>query len=122
MLHRFNNFAYEKVGFDGKLKLSEFNPIINPDAPRDKNFSYNGYQRDSFMKFYRDYEKESTAHAKDIGWLSKNLKEYNVENADEYINKLNDSKSAYMIAMENEFQKATRLEFNPENLESKKSL
>ena len=116
----FNNFAYAKAGFDGNLKLSEFNPIINPDAPRDKNFSYNGYQRYSFMKFYRDYEKESTAHAKDVEWLSKNLKEYNVENADEYINKLKDSKSAYMIAMENEFQKATRLEFSPENLEKVK--
>ena len=113
----FNNFAYEKVGFDGKLKLSEFNPIINPDAPRDKNFSYNGYQRDSFMKFYRDYEKESTAHAKDVEWLSKNLKEYNVENADEYINKLKDSKSAYMVAMKNEFEAATGLKFSEENLE-----
>ena len=113
----FNNFAYEKVGFDGKLKLSEFNPIINPDAPRDKNFSYNGYQRDSFMKFYRDYEKESTAHAKDVEWLSKNLKEYNVENADEYINKLKDSKSAYMVAMENEFEAATGLKFSESNLE-----
>ena len=113
----FNNFAYEKVGFDGKLKLSEFNPIINPDAPRDKNFSYKGYQRDSFMKFYRDYEKESTAHAKDVEWLSKNLKEYNVENADEYINKLKDSKSAYMIAMENEFEAATGLKFSEANLE-----
>lgn len=113
----FNNFAYEKVGFDGKLKLSEFNPIINPDAPRDKNFSYNGYQRDSFMKFYRDYEKESTAHAKDVEWLSKNLKEYNVENADELISKLSQSKSAYMIAMENEFEAATGLKFSEENLE-----
>lgn len=113
----FNNFAYEKVGFDGKLKLSEFNPIIGSDAPKDKDFSYNGYQRDSFMKFYRDYEKESTAHAKDVEWLSKNLKEYNVENADEYINKLKDSKSAYMVAMENEFEAATGLKFSEENLE-----
>nr|WP_314181881.1 response regulator [uncultured Campylobacter sp.] len=113
----FNNFAYEKVGFDGKLKLSEFNPIINSDAPRDENFSYNGYQRDSFMKFYRDYEKESTAHAKDVEWLSKNLKEYNVENADELISKLSQSKSAYMVAMENEFEVATGLKFSEENLE-----
>lgn len=113
----FNNFAYAKAGFDGKLKLSEFNPIINPDAPRDKNFSYNGYQRDSFMKFYRDYEKESTAHAKDVEWLSKNLKEYNVENADELISKLSQSKSAYMVAMENEFEAATGLKFSEENLE-----
>jgi response regulator len=66
LLHRFNNFAYEKVGFDGKLKLSEFNPIIGSDAPRDKNFSYNGYQRSSFMKFYDDYNKELDAHNKDI--------------------------------------------------------
>ena len=115
----FNNFAYAKAGFDGNLKLSEFNPIISSKKTSD-DFSYENYQRDSFMKFYRDYEKESTAHAKDIEWLSKNLKEYNVENADEYINKLKDSKSAYMIAMENEFQKATRLEFSPENLEKVK--
>ena len=113
----FNNFAYEKVGFDGKLKLSEFNPIIGSDAPRDKNFSYNGYQRDSFMKFYRDYEKESTAHAKDVEWLSKNLKDYNVENADELISKLSQSKSAYMVAMENEFEAATGLKFSESNLE-----
>ena len=115
----FNNFAYAKAGFDGNLKLSEFNPIISSKKTSD-DFSYENYQRDSFMKFYRDYEKESTAHAKDIEWLSKNLKEYNVENADEYISRLNGSKSSYMIAMENEFQKATRLEFSPENLEKVK--
>ena len=69
------------------------------------------------MKFYRDYEKESTAHAKDVEWLSKNLKEYSVENADEYINKLKDSKSAYMVAMENEFEAATGLKFSEANLE-----
>ena len=115
----FNNFAYAKAGFDGNLKLSEFNPIISSKKTSD-DFSYENYQRDSFMKFYRDYEKESTAHAKDIEWPSKNLKEYNVENADEYISRLNGSKSSYMIAMENEFQKATRLEFSPENLEKVK--
>ncbi|WP_228724779.1 response regulator [Campylobacter massiliensis] len=115
----FNNFAYAKAGFDGKLKLNEFNPIISSKKTSD-DFSYENYQKDSFMKFYRDYEKESTAHAKDVEWLSKNLKEYNVENADEYISRLNGSKSSYMIAMENEFQKATRLEFSPENLEKVK--
>lgn len=115
----FNNFAYAKAGFDGNLKLSEFNPIISSKKTSD-DFSYENYQRDSFMKFYRDYEKESTAHAKDVEWISKNLKEYNVENADEYISRLNGSKSSYMIAMENEFQKATRLEFSPENLEKVK--
>lgn len=113
----FNNFAYEKVGFDGKLKLSEFNPIIESDAPKDKNFSYNGYQRSSFMKFYDDYNKELDAHNKDIEWLSKNLKDYNVENADELISKLSQSKSAYMIAMENEFEAATGLNFSEANLE-----
>ena len=113
----FNNFAYEKVGFDGKLKLSEFNPIIESDAPRDKNFSYNGYQRSSFMKFYDDYNKELDAHNKDIEWLSKNLKDYNVENADELISKLSQSKSAYMVAMENEFEAATGLKFSEANLE-----
>ena len=112
----FNNFAYAKAGFDGNLKLSEFNPIISSKKTSD-DFSYENYQRDSFMKFYRDYEKESTAHAKDVEWLSKNLKEYNVENADEYINKLKDSKSAYMIAMENEFEAATGLKFSEANLE-----
>ena len=113
----FNNFAYEKVGFDGKLKLSEFNPIINSDTPKDKDFSYNGYQRSSFMKFYDDYNKELDAHNKDIEWLSKNLKDYNVENADELISKLSQSKSAYMVAMENEFEAATGLKFSEENLE-----
>ena len=112
----FNNFAYEKVGFEGKLKLNEFNPIISSKKTSD-DFSYENYQRDSFMKFYRDYEKESTAHAKDVEWLSKNLKEYNVENADELISKLSQSKSAYMIAMENEFEAATGLKFSEANLE-----
>ena len=113
----FNNFAYEKVGFDGKLKLSEFNPIIGSDAPKDKDFSYSGYQRSSFMKFYDDYNKELDAHNKDIEWLSKNLKDYNVENADELISKLSQSKSAYMVAMENEFEAATGLKFSEANLE-----
>ncbi|QCD53153.1 response regulator [Campylobacter sp. RM16192] len=116
----FNNFAYEKVGFDGKLKLSEFNPILESDTPKDKNFSYTGYQRSSFMKFYNDYNKELDAHTKDIEWLSKNLKDYDVENADEYISKLKDSKSSYMLAMENEFKKATGLEFSLSNLEKVK--
>ncbi|MBR8462921.1 hypothetical protein KDE12_08740 [Campylobacter sp. faydin G-105] len=79
----FNNFAYKKIGFDGKLKLSEFNLIIKSDTPKDKDFSYNKYQRDSFMKFYNDYYKELDAYTKDIEWLSKNLKDYSVENANE---------------------------------------
>ncbi|QKF93122.1 response regulator [Campylobacter sp. CCUG 57310] len=116
----FNNFAYEKVGFDGKLKLSEFNPIIESDTPKDKDFSYTRYQRSSFMKFYNDYNKELDAHTKDIEWLSKNLKDYDVQNADELISKLKDSKSSYMLAMENEFKKATGLEFSISNLEKVK--
>ena len=101
------------------LHLYEFNPIISSKKTSD-DFSYENYQKDSFMKFYRDYEKESLAHKKDISWLSDNLKLYGIENADEYISRLNGSKSSYMIAMKNEFQKATRLEFSPENLEKVK--
>jgi response regulator len=114
----FNNFAYEKVGFDGKVRLSEFNPITaaDPNKQDNKNFSYAGYQRDSFMKFYNDYHKELNTYSKDIEWLSENLKRYNVTNADEYIAKLNNTKSSYMIAMENEFKKAKGLGFSMENL------
>ncbi len=113
-----NNFAYEKVGFDGKKKLSEFNPIIKPSGSKqDESFSYAGYQKDSFMKFYNDYQKESSAHSKDVEWVSKNLKENDVEDADDLISKLKATKSSYMIAMESEFEKATGLEFSLENLE-----
>ena len=69
------------------------------------------------MKFYDDYNKELDASNKDIEWLSKNLKDYNVENADELISKLSQSKSAYMVAMENEFEASVRLKFSEENLE-----
>ena len=113
-----NNFAYEKVGFDGKKRLSEFNPIIKPaGSKQDESFSYAGYQKDSFMKFYNDYQKESSAHSKDVEWISKNLKENDVEDADDLISKLKATKSSYMIAMESEFEKATGLEFSLENLE-----
>ena len=113
-----NNFAYEKVGFDGKKRLSEFNPIIKPTGSKqDESFSYAGYQKDSFMKFYNDYQKESSAHSKDVEWISKNLKENDVEDADDLISKLKNTKSSYMIAMQSEFEKATGLEFSPENLE-----
>lgn len=113
-----NNFAYEKVGFDGKKKLSEFNPIIKPSGSKqDESFSYAGYQKDSFMKFYNDYQKESSAHSKDVEWISKNLKENDVEDADNLISKLKATKSSYMIAMQSEFEKATGLEFSLENLE-----
>ena len=116
-----NNFAYEKVGFDGKKKLSEFNPIIKPSGPKqDESFSYAGYQKDSFMKFYNDYQKESSAHSKDVEWISKNLKENDVEDADDLISKLKVTKSSYIIAMESEFEKATGLEFSLENLERAK--
>ena len=116
-----NNFAYEKVGFDGKKKLSEFNPIIKPSGPKqDESFSYAGYQKDSFMKFYNDYQKESSAHIKDVEWISKNLKENDVEDADDLISKLKVTKSSYIIAMESEFEKATGLEFSLENLERAK--
>jgi len=116
-----NNFAYEKVGFDGKKKLSEFNPIIKPSGPKqDESFSYAGYQKDSFMKFYNDYQKESSAHSKDVEWISKNLKENDVEDADDLISKLKVTKSSYMIAMQSEFEKATGLEFSLENLERAK--
>ena len=113
-----NNFAYEKVGFDGKKRLSEFNPIIKPaGSKQDESFSYAGYQKDSFMKFYNDYQKESSTHSKDVEWISKNLKESDVEDADDLISKLKATKSSYMIAMESEFEKATALEFSLENLE-----
>ena len=116
-----NNFAYEKVGFDGKKKLSEFNPIIKPSGSKqDESFSYAGYQKDSFMKFYNDYQKESSAHSKDVEWISKNLKENDVEDADDLISKLKVTKSSYIIAMESEFEKATGLEFSLENLERAK--
>ncbi len=116
-----NNFAYEKVGFDGKKKLSEFNPIIKPSGSKqDESFSYAGYQKDSFMKFYNDYQKESSAHSIDVEWISKNLKENDVEDADDLISKLKATKSSYMIAMESEFEKATGLDFSLENLEKVK--
>ena len=116
-----NNFAYEKVGFDGKKKLSEFNPIIKPSGSKqDESVSYAGYQKDSFMKFYNDYQKESSAHSKDVEWISKNLKENDVEDADDLISKLKVTKSSYIIAMESEFEKATGLEFSLENLERAK--
>ena len=69
------------------------------------------------MKFYNDYQKESSAHSKDVEWISKNLKENDVEDADDLISKLKTTKSSYMIAMESEFEKATGLEFSLENLE-----
>ena len=51
--------------------------------------------------------------------LSANLKKFD-ENADAYISKLEDTKSAKMIAMENEFKQATGLDFSISNLKKVK--
>ncbi|ASM36187.1 hypothetical protein [Campylobacter sputorum] len=111
----FHNFAYMKKDLNGELSLSEFNPIFS-DKKLDKDFSYTNYQKQNFMKFYDDYYKELNSHNKNIEWLSKNLKDYDVKDADIYIDKLKDIKSPYLIAMENEFKEATGLDFSLENL------
>ena len=117
----FKNFAYTKIGFDETARLSEFNPIIEPskEHKKDENFSYTKFQKDSFMKFYNDYNAELDAHNKMIENLSANLKKFD-ENADAYISKLEDTKSAKMIAMENEFKQATGLDFSISNLKKVK--
>lgn len=117
----FKNFAYTKIGFDESARLSEFNPIIEPskEQKKDENFSYTKFQKDSFMKFYNDYNAELDAHNKMIENLSANLKKFD-ENADAYISKLEDTKSAKMIAMENEFKQATGLDFSISNLKKVK--
>ena len=117
----FKNFAYTKIGFDESARLSEFNPIVEPskDHKKDENFSYTKFQKDSFMKFYSDYNTELDTHNKMIENLSANLKKFD-ENADAYISKLEDTKSAKMIAMENEFKQATGLDFSISNLKKVK--
>ncbi|OUT19084.1 response regulator [Campylobacter concisus] len=117
----FKNFAYLKVGFDDTARLSEFNPIIEPskDYKKDENFSYTKFQKDSFMKFYKDYNAEFDAYNKMIENLGDSLKKFE-ENADSYISKLEKTKSAKMIAMENEFKQATGLEFSISNLKKVK--
>ncbi len=117
----FKNFAYLKVGFYDTARLSEFNPIIEPskDYKKDENFSYTKFQKDSFMKFYKDYNAEFDAYNKMIENLGNNLKKFE-ENADAYISKLEKTKSAKMIAMENEFKQATGLEFSISNLKKVK--
>ena len=117
----FKNFAYTKIGFDESARLSEFNPIVEPskDHKKDENFSYTKFQKDSFMKFYSDYNTELDAHNMMIENLSANLKKFD-ENADAYISKLEDTKSAKMIAMENEFKQATGLDFSISNLKKVK--
>ena len=117
----FKNFAYTKIGFDDTARLSEFNPIIEPskEHKKDENFSYTKFQKDSFMKFYSDYNTELDAHNKMIENLSSNLKKFD-ENTDAYISKLEDTKSAKMIAMENEFKQVTGLDFSISNLKKVK--
>jgi hypothetical protein len=117
----FKNFAYLKVGFDDTARLSEFNPIIEPskDYKKDENFSYTKFQKDSFMKFYKDYNAEFDAYNKIIENLGDSLKKFE-ENSDAYISKLEKTKSAKMIAMENEFKQATGLEFSISNLKKVK--
>ena len=117
----FKNFAYTKIGFDDTARLSEFNPIVEPskEHKKDENFSYTKFQKDSFMKFYNDYNAELDAHEKTIENLSANLKKFD-ENADAYISKLEDTKSAKMIAMENEFKQVTGLDFSISNLKKVK--
>lgn len=117
----FKNFSYLKVGFDDTARLSEFNPIIEPskDYKKDENFSYTKFQKDSFMKFYKDYNAEFDAYNKMIENIGDSLKKFD-ENADAYISKLEKTKSAKMIAMENEFKQATGLEFSISNLKKVK--
>ena len=117
----FKNFAYTKIGFDDTARLSEFNPIIEPskEQKKDENFSYTKFQKDSFMKFYSDYNNELDTHKKTIENLSANLKKFD-DNANAYISKLEDTKSAKMIAMENEFKQVTGLDFSISNLKKVK--
>ena len=117
----FKNFAYTKIGFDDTARLSEFNPIVEPskEHKKDENFSYTKFQKDSFMKFYNGYNAELDAHNKMIENLSANLKKFD-DNANAYISKLEDTKSAKMIAMENEFKQATGLDFSISNLKKVK--
>lgn len=117
----FKNFAYLKVGFDDTARLSEFHPIIEPskDYKKDENFSYTKFQKDSFMKFYKDYNAEFDTYNKMVENLGINLKKFD-ENADSYISKLEKTKSAKMISMENEFKQATGLEFSISNLKKVK--
>ena len=117
----FKNFAYTKIGFDDTARLSEFNPIVEPskEHKKDENFSYTKFQKDSFMKFYSDYNTELDTHEKTIENLNANLKNFD-ENADAYISKLEDTKSAKMIAMENEFKQVTGLDFSISNLKKVK--
>jgi len=117
----FKNFAYTKIGFDDTARLSEFNPIIEPskEHKKDENFSYTKFQKDSFMKFYNDYSAELDAHNKMIENLSANLKKFD-ENTDAYISKLEDTKSAKMITMENEFKQVIGLDFSISNLKKVK--
>ena len=117
----FKNFAYTKIGFDDSARLSEFNPIIESSKEHKKgeNFSYTKFQKDSFMKFYKDYNAEFDAYNKMIENLGNNLKKFE-ENSDSYISKLEKTKSAKMIAMENEFKQVTGLEFSISNLKKVK--
>ena len=117
----FKNFAYLKIGFDDTARLSEFNPIVEPskEHKKDENFSYIKFQKDSFIKFYNDYNAELDAYSKMIENLSDNLKKID-ENADAYISKLENTKSAKMIAMENEFKQTTGLDFSISNLKKVK--
>lgn len=117
----FKNFAYTKIGFDDTARLSEFNPIIESSKgyKKDENFSYTKFQKDSFMKFYNDYNTELNTHNKMLENLSANLKKFD-ENADAYISKLEDTKSAKMITMENEFKQATGLDFSISNFKKVK--
>lgn len=114
----FNNFAYLKAGFDGEAHLSEFNPIVTgyENEEPGAEFKYEEHQRRNFFKFYNDYERELALHESNVANIAARLKSSGARDADELIAKLGASKSAYLVAMENEFEKATGLKFSMTNL------
>lgn len=116
----FLNFAYLKKGLDGELRLEEFRPIYETDLNKkqDKLDIYSELQRKSFMQFYDDYQAEKKAHEQAISLTKKHLLDFNVENAENYIKKLDKTDSALMIAMQNDFERVTGLSFSEKNLET----
>lgn len=116
----FGRFAYAKKGFDGEVRLSEFN-LSNPKKEASlfeiRGESYEGFLKKRFARFYKDYREITAKHKENMSKLSKDLKDSSVAGADELSNKLLNSKSYLSTRMERWFKNTTGLEFNERNLE-----
>ncbi|BCX78699.1 hypothetical protein [Campylobacter sp. 19-13652] len=115
------NFAYTKMGLDNKPRLEEFNPFYQRKYVEQRQtvgsqMSYTEYQKLNFRQFYNDYMQEKARYQGVVEELSKQMRDFEVPEAQKYITLLEKTTSVRLKTMQNEFEKAAGVNFSETNL------